>query len=111
MSQYLVRAWGPSAEQASPAQLASMQRCCEQLGRDQRVRSLYGIPAQPSDLSVAFGAIVEAPNAEEAQRVAALAQQGGFTSTHVTPLSSAEQLQASLAEAQRHSAHSTSRSA
>ncbi len=100
MAQFLVRAWGPPAAQATADQVQSMQNCCQQLARDARVKSLYGLTAQ-NDPSIAIAAIVEAANAEEAQRVAALAQPSGFTSTHVAPLIPAEQLQATLAQAQR----------
>jgi len=109
MAQFLVRAWGPPAAQATAEQVRSMQRCCQQLRQDARVKSLHGL-AEQSDQGIAVAAIVEAASAQEAQSIAGLTQPGGFTSTHVAPLIPAEQLQATLEQAQRqaspeHAAH------
>ena len=83
--------------QASKAQVSSMRSCIENLARDPRVKTIYGI----SGNSTGWAALCEFPNGQEADRLAALAQVYGQTNVEVIPLLPPEQLRTGLEEAER----------
>lgn len=97
MPQTLLLARSLNIARASRAQVGNMRNCIEQLARDPRVKSIYGIAGEETG----FAALCESPDRRDAERLAALAQVHGQAEVEVIPLLSGEQVLTGLEEAQR----------
>lgn len=83
--------------QSSKTQIARLRAAFENLTRDPRVRTAYGVTGHSAGLVI----FADVPNWQEAERLASLARVHGLSDVEVFPLVPSENLRIGLEEAER----------
>ena len=88
---------GIDISRASPKQVSNLRACVEQLAKDPRVTTIYGVTNQ----STGWAAWCEVSDRQEVERLAAMAELCGQTEVEIIQLTPSERLRAGLEEIEK----------